>query len=127
MSEVIISVQSVGIISNKYCRSVNKFHFTKSLTSFFKVYMWGQCHGQAIVSPTETPFKSVHEISAFFATPSVTFKPMVTETCSGPSLLDSLKLAFDDPATADLKFVANKKIIHVHKSILKIRFDKVYF
>ena len=88
----------------------------------FQVYMWGQCHGQAIVTPTETPFKSVHEICAFFATPSVTFKPMVTEINSGPSLLDSLKLAFDDPNTSDVKFVSDKKEIHVHKSILKIRF-----
>lgn len=83
--------------------------------------MWGQCHGQSIVSPTETPFKSVHEIFAFFATPNVTYKPMVTEISSGPSLLDSLKLAFDDIATSDLKFVSGKKEIHVHKSILKIR------
>jgi RCC1 and BTB domain-containing protein len=84
--------------------------------------MWGQCHGQSIVTPTDTPFKSVHEIFAFFGTPSVTFKPMVTEMCSGPSLLDTLKLAFDDPNTADIKFVGEKKEIHVHKSILKIRY-----
>ena len=83
--------------------------------------MWGQCHGQSVVNPTETPFATIHDIFSFFATPSVTFKPMVTEMSSGPSLLDTLKLAFDDPETADLKFVLDKKAIHVHKSILKIR------
>ena len=48
-----------------------------------KCYMWGQCHGQSVVSPTETPFTSVHEVFACFATPSVTHIPMITEIHSG--------------------------------------------
>ena len=45
--------------------------------------MWGQCHGQSVVCPTETPFTSVHEVFACFATPSVTHIPMITEIHSG--------------------------------------------
>ena len=48
-----------------------------------KCYMWGQCHGQSVVTPTETPFTSVHEVFACFASPSVTHIPMITEIHSG--------------------------------------------
>ena len=48
-----------------------------------KCYMWGQCHGQSVVNPTETPFTSVHEVFACFASPSVTHIPMITEIHSG--------------------------------------------
>lgn len=88
-----------------------------------KCYMWGQCHGQSVVCPTETPFTSVHEVFACFATPSVTHIPMSTEIHSGLSVLDSLKEAFDDLTTSDIKFVVGDeaKEIHVHKAVLKIR------
>ena len=42
-------------------------------------------------------------VFACFATPSVTFLPMETEVTTGPSVYDSLKLAFDDPHTADVR------------------------
>ena len=29
--------------------------------------MWGHCHGQSVVVPTETPFGSIHEVFASFA------------------------------------------------------------
>ena len=32
-----------------------------------KTYMWGHCHGQSVVVPTETPFGSIHEVFASFA------------------------------------------------------------
>lgn len=86
-----------------------------------KCYMWGQCHGQSVVIPTETPFASIHDVFSCFATPSVTHEPMVTEVSSGPSILDSLKLAFDDATTSDIKFSVENKEIHVHKAVLKIR------
>ena len=52
-----------------------------------KCYMWGQCHGQSVVNPTETPFTSVHEVFACFASPSVTHIPMITEIHSGMNQL----------------------------------------
>ena len=65
--------------------------------------------------PTETPFRNLHEVFANFASPSVTPVPMVTEVAAGPSILDSLKLAFDDSATSDVRFVVDGRDIHVHR------------
>ena len=41
----------------------------------------------------------------------------------GPSVMDSLKDAFDDPSTSDITFLIGEeaKEIHVHKAVLKIR------
>ena len=83
--------------------------------------MWGQCRGQSVVIPTETPFISLHEVFSCFATPSVTFCPMETEVSTGPSVYDSMKLAFDDRETADVRFLVDNKEIHAHKAVLKIR------
>lgn len=38
--------------------------------------MWGQCRGQAVTSPAETPFHTLHDVFACFASPAVTWKPM---------------------------------------------------
>jgi RCC1 and BTB domain-containing protein len=96
-------------------------HISAAITQDSTVYMWGQCHGQSVVLPTPTSFHRLHEVFACFATPAVTPVPMITEISSVPNILDSLKLAFDDTSTADVKFVVDGKDINVHKSILKIR------
>ena len=54
-------------------------HISAAITQDSRVYMWGQCRGQSVVSPTETPFISLHDVFACFATPSVTYLPMETE------------------------------------------------
>ena len=41
--------------------------------------MWGQCHGQSVVSPLETPFQSLHEVYFSFSHPCVTPYPMEAE------------------------------------------------
>ena len=46
---------------------------------------------------------------------------METEVSTGPSVYDSMKLAFDDVETADVRFVVDNKEIHAHKAVLKIR------
>ena len=84
-------------------------HISAALTQDSRCYMWGQCRGQSVVSPTETPFTSLHDVFACFATPSVTFVPMETEVTNGPSVYDSLKLAFDDPQTSDVRFLVSMK------------------
>jgi RCC1 and BTB domain-containing protein len=61
------------------------------------------------------------DVFACFATPGVTPVPMVTEVSHGPTLLDSLKMAFDDATTADVKFLVEGREINVHKAVLKIR------
>ena len=78
-------------------------HISAAMSQDSRVYMWGQCRGQSVVAPTETPFISLHDVFACFATPSVTFLPMETEVSTGPSVYDSLKLAFDDQQTADVR------------------------
>merc|ERR1719376_273059 len=107
--------------------AVHYSHISAAVTQMAsnKTWMWGHCHGQSVVLPTQTPFHSVHEVFAFFATPSVTHTPMVTEVCSGMSILDSLKFAFDDSQTSDVRFLivedSSNREIHVHKAVLKIR------
>jgi RCC1 and BTB domain-containing protein len=55
--------------------------------------------GQNVASPTETPFTSLHDVFACFATPSVMWKPMEVAFDSGEKLTDSLKTAFDNPVS----------------------------
>ncbi len=40
---------------------------------------------------------------------------------NGPSVYDSMKLAFDDASTSDVRFLVEAKEIHAHKAVLKIR------
>ncbi|XP_064456024.1 RCC1 and BTB domain-containing protein 1-like [Ornithodoros turicata] len=96
-------------------------HISAAMTQTFKVYMWGQCRGQSVTTLTETPFHSIHDVFACFASPTVTWKPMSLDICQPNKVSDSIKLAFNDPATSDVKFCIEGKTIHVHKAILKIR------
>lgn len=88
-----------------------------------KCYMWGWCRGEAVTSPRETPFLSLQEVFTHCNTPGVTYRSREVEMTTGPSVSDSLKMAFDDPETSDVKFVVEDREIHVHKAILKIRFE----
>ncbi|GIY98069.1 RCC1 and BTB domain-containing protein 1 [Caerostris extrusa] len=83
--------------------------------------MWGQCRGQAVTTPAETPFHSLHDVFACFASPAVTWKPMELDVVLTNKVSDSVRLSFDEEETSDLKFNVDGKLIHVHKSILKIR------
>jgi len=96
-------------------------HISSALTQKTQCYMWGQCRGQSVVSPTLTPFSALHDVFACFATPSVTFVPMETEITAGPNVYDSLKQAFDDSSTSDVRFLVENREIHAHKAVLKIR------
>jgi len=60
--------------------------------------------GQNVTSPTETPYTSLHDVFACFATPSVMWKPMEVDADAGEKVSDSLKLAFNDPVSI-MKFV----------------------
>lgn len=96
-------------------------HISAALTQTSKVYMWGQCRGQSVTVPTETPFQSMHDVFACFASPAVTWTPIHLDVSSNSTVVDSLRAAFDDPATSDIKFSVDNKLIHAHKIILKIR------
>ncbi|GFY75775.1 RCC1 and BTB domain-containing protein 1 [Trichonephila inaurata madagascariensis] len=96
-------------------------HISAALTQTSKVFMWGQCRGQAVTSAAETPFHSLHDVFACFASPAVTWKPMELDVVLSNKVSDSVRGSFDEEETSDLKFNVDGKLIHVHKSILKIR------
>ncbi|XP_020287366.1 RCC1 and BTB domain-containing protein 1-like [Pseudomyrmex gracilis] len=85
------------------------------------VYMWGHCRGQSVLVPTVTPFSSVHDVLASYASPSVMHKPLILHMDEESSILECLGNAFDDESTSDLTIEVDKQPIHVHKAILKIR------
>lgn len=101
--------------------SLHYSHISAAITQDEEVYMWGQCRGQSVQDPTRTPFKSLHDVFACYASPTVTYEPMITETSKGQSLMQDFKAAFNDPTTSDLEFLVEGKTIHVHKAVLKIR------
>ena len=41
-----------------------------------KVYIWGQCRGQAILSPLETRFDNLDDVFACFAAPASMWRPL---------------------------------------------------
>lgn len=84
-------------------------------------YMWGQCHGQSVVTPVVTPFRDLHQVFNSFSSPAVTPHPLEAETPPGPTIIESFKKAFDDPNTSDIKFLVDGSEIHAHKALLKIR------
>ncbi len=84
--------------------------------------MWGQCHGQSITKPIPTEYRNLYDVFASFASPAVTPEPVLAEITLGPSLSDSLQLAFDDQSSStNLSFLVDGRHIHVHKDLLKIR------
>lgn len=96
-------------------------HISAATTQTSKVYMWGQCRGQSVTTPTETPFHSMHEVFACFASPAVTWRPMELDVVPVTRVTDSLRVAFDNADTSDVKFQVEGRLINVHKSLLKIR------
>ncbi|CAI7994402.1 RCC1 and BTB domain-containing protein 1 [Geodia barretti] len=57
-----------------------------------KVYMWGVCRGQNVLSPMETNFSSLDEVFACFASPPCTWKPLSLGTVT-KYLLQQKKLS----------------------------------
>ena len=48
-------------------------------------YMWGQCHGQSVIKPMETPFQNLHQVFNSFSTPAVTPHPCKSYKTSAKS------------------------------------------
>ncbi|XP_013780686.1 RCC1 and BTB domain-containing protein 1-like [Limulus polyphemus] len=96
-------------------------HISAVMTQTSKLYMWGQCRGQSVTLPEESPFHTLHDVFACFASPAVTSRPMELDVCMVNRVGDSLRQAFDDLSTSDLKISIEGRVVHVHKAILKIR------
>ncbi|XP_065336605.1 uncharacterized protein LOC135937383 [Cloeon dipterum] len=103
-------------------------HPCAAITEKNQVYIWGCCYGQFIVEPMLTSFSSFDEVFAL-ASPSVTYQRIqleisndveIDEKNDSTSILQHLRLAFNNPATADFAFIVEGKTIHVHKNLLTI-------
>ncbi|XP_037101637.1 RCC1 and BTB domain-containing protein 1-like [Syngnathus acus] len=100
------------------CHSTNT---SAAKTQSGRVYMWGQCRGQAVVMPRLTYFTNTDEVFACYASPPVMWRLVSVEHDDFLTVAEGLKKEFDSPETADLKFIVEGKCIHVHKAVLKIR------
>ncbi|KAI1903822.1 hypothetical protein AGOR_G00031160 [Albula goreensis] len=96
-------------------------HTSAAKTQSGQVLMWGQCRGQAVLSPHLTHFTCTDDVFACFATPSVTWHLLTVDGDDYLTVAQSLKKEFDSPEISDLKFLVDGKCIHVHKALLKIR------
>ncbi|XP_071085052.1 RCC1 and BTB domain-containing protein 1-like isoform X1 [Haliotis cracherodii] len=96
-------------------------HISAAMSQTGKVYMWGQCRGQSVTSPMLTRFNCVDDVFATFSAPPISWRTYSVEHVRGSRIAQNICKAFDDPVTADLKFLVEDREIHVHKAILKIR------
>lgn len=86
-----------------------------------KVFVWGQCRGQAICEPMETGFADLADVFAVYCLPPVMPRAISVVDDEESSLSHSLSQAFDDSETADVRFCLEGRVLHAHKAILKIR------
>uniref|UniRef100_A0A1I8HSR5 BTB domain-containing protein n=1 Tax=Macrostomum lignano TaxID=282301 RepID=A0A1I8HSR5_9PLAT len=87
------------------------------------VLAWGLCRGQPVSAPIVTRFLSVNDVFACMSHPPVTCKRLDFKPNYTVSIAQSIQLAFNDSATSDVTFQVDGKLIHAHKSILRIRCD----
>ncbi|XP_012274821.1 RCC1 and BTB domain-containing protein 1 [Orussus abietinus] len=95
-------------------------HISVAVGQGGRVFMWGQCRGQSVTLPTPTLLLTLHDVLACYASPSVMHRPLLYAE-QEMSVLDSLREAFNDSTTSDLKIQVQGKSIYVHKAVLKIR------
>ncbi|KAL3201432.1 hypothetical protein MRX96_012479 [Rhipicephalus microplus] len=111
-----------GVVIHKV---VCGYAHTMALSDEGVLYTWGaNSYGQLGTgnkANQRPPFHSIHDVFACFACPTVTWKPMVLDICNPNTVANSVKAAFNDPTTSDLKICVEGRIIHVHKAVLKIR------
>ncbi|NWU93491.1 RCBT2 protein, partial [Upupa epops] len=113
-----VTVDKDRVIEIAACHSA---HTSAAKTQSGQVYMWGQCRGQSVILPHLTHFACTDDVFACFATPAVMWRLLSVEPDDHLTVAQSLKKEFDNPETADLKFLVDGKYIHVHKVLLKIR------
>ncbi|XP_019603579.2 RCC1 and BTB domain-containing protein 2 isoform X3 [Rhinolophus sinicus] len=113
-----VAVEKDRIIEIAACHSA---HTSAAKTQGGHVYMWGQCRGQSVVLPHLTHFSCTDDVFACFATPAVSWRLLSVEPDDHLTVAESLKREFDNPNTADLKFLVDGKYIYAHKVLLKIR------
>ncbi|XP_012252206.2 RCC1 and BTB domain-containing protein 1-like isoform X2 [Athalia rosae] len=118
-SPVKVVMPEMGRVSD--IAAVHYNHISVAVGQGGRVFMWGQCRGQSVTTPTATRLLHPHDALAFYATPSVMHRPLLLHAEEETGILDSLRQAFDDATTSDIVIQVQGKPIHVHKSVLKIR------
>ncbi|XP_066090788.1 RCC1 and BTB domain-containing protein 2 isoform X3 [Saccopteryx bilineata] len=113
-----VVVEKDRIIEIAACHSA---HTSAARTQGGHVYMWGQCRGQSVSLPHLTHLSCTDDVFACFATPAVSWRLLSVEPDDHLTVAESLKREFDNPNTADLKFLVDGKYIYAHKVLLKIR------
>ncbi|KAJ8785491.1 hypothetical protein J1605_007088 [Eschrichtius robustus] len=116
LAPLVLTVREITEIAA--CHSA---HTSAAKTQGGHVYMWGQCRGQSVTLPHLTHFSSTDDVFACFATPAVTWRLLSVEPDGHLTVAESLKREFDNPSTADLRFLVDGKYIYAHKVLLKIR------
>ncbi|XP_074111220.1 RCC1 and BTB domain-containing protein 1 [Cotesia typhae] len=114
-----LTIGDMGRVSD--IAAIHCNHISAALAEGGKIYMWGQCRGQTVTTPTVTPLLHLHDVLACYSTPSVMHEPLVLYAEDETSILDCLKQAFDDSTHSDLTIQVQGKPIYVHKAVLKIR------
>ncbi|KAL2310884.1 hypothetical protein Nmel_002563 [Mimus melanotis] len=118
-----VIVDKDRVIEIAACHSA---HTSAAKTQSGQVYMWGQCRGQSVTFPHLTHFACTDDVFACFATPAVMWRLLSVEPDDHLTVAQSLKKEFDNPETADLKFLVDGKYIHVHKVLLKISVQSLF-
>ncbi|KYN05211.1 RCC1 and BTB domain-containing protein 1 [Cyphomyrmex costatus] len=64
-----------------------------------RVYVWGRCHEQKIMTPIVTPFSDMHRALACYGFTNIMHKPLILKADDELQLdiLKILRIAFDDP------------------------------
>jgi len=85
-----------------------------------KILVFGQCLGRALRVPEEVTVESLREAAAYYSKPPVTHEPLTFGNDPTPvgSVGQSWRLAFDDQASSDLRFVLDGQVVNVHKAFL---------
>ncbi|CAI4233274.1 unnamed protein product [Auanema sp. JU1783] len=119
VGEPIQTAEDLGLITE--VGAVHSCNVTAVSNKNGKVFMWGHLRGQTVSVPIETRFRRVDDCFSCFASPAVSFRMLYFQNSRQKTILDSLKVAFDDPISSDLVISVEGNRIHVHKSLLKIR------
>jgi RCC1 and BTB domain-containing protein len=110
--------------SNKFTEIATEFwsNISVAVSQNDYCFVWGECQNEEVINnPTETPFKSIHDIFAIHSKRKITYKPIYFEEKQTVNrVIESLSKSFNDPQNSDLKFKIENKYIYVQKWFIKI-------
>ncbi|XP_014229715.1 RCC1 and BTB domain-containing protein 1-like isoform X2 [Trichogramma pretiosum] len=114
-----LSIPEMGRVSD--IATLHYTHISVAMCQGGKIFMWGQCRGQSVITPMATPLPHMHDALACYGTPSVMHEPLILDDDEEIGIIESMRNAFNDETTSDLTIKVHGKPIYVHKAVLKIR------